>query len=78
LRGVEYPDVPSHLTARGNDLQTIVHDETDRTDFSTRLGQEVLLQRWRSAKSSNDPTRVFQFGLRQGRKRKADEDYRTC
>jgi hypothetical protein len=56
---VEYPGVLSHLTPRGNDKQTIFHDETDRTDFLTRLRREVLLQqRWRSAKSSNDPTRV--------------------
>ena len=47
-----------HLTTRGNDQQTIFHDETDRTDFLTRLGQEVLQHRWRSAKSSNDPTRL--------------------
>ncbi|OGW49113.1 MAG: hypothetical protein A2V62_02500 [Nitrospirae bacterium RBG_19FT_COMBO_58_9] len=55
----EYPGVLSHLTARGNDQQTIVHDETDRTDFLTRLGQEFLPQRRRSAKSSNGPTRVL-------------------
>ena len=48
----------SHLTARGNDQQTIVHDETDRTDFLTRLGQEIPPQQWGSAQSSNDPTRV--------------------
>jgi hypothetical protein len=54
----EYPGALYHLTARGNDQQTILHDETDRTDFLTRLGQEVLQQRRRSAKSSNDPTRV--------------------
>ena len=38
----EYPAALSHLTARGNDQQTIIHDETDRTDFLTRLGQEIL------------------------------------
>jgi hypothetical protein len=38
----EYPAALSHLTARGNDQQTIVHDETDRTDFLTRLWQEIL------------------------------------
>ena len=27
---------------RGNNQQMIFHDETDRTDFLTRLGQEVL------------------------------------
>jgi hypothetical protein len=52
---VEYPGAPFHLTARGYDQQTIVHDETDQTDFLTGLGQEVLPQRWRSAKSSNAP-----------------------
>lgn len=34
-----------HLIARGNDQQTIFHDETDLTDFLTRLKQEVLPQR---------------------------------
>ena len=33
-----------HLTARGNDQQTIFHDETDWTDFLTRLRQKVLAQ----------------------------------
>ncbi len=46
---VEYPGALSHLTARGNDQQTIVHDATDRTDFLTGLGQETLPHRWRSA-----------------------------
>ena len=55
---VEYPGALSHLTARGNDQQTIVHDETDRTDFLTRLGQEIPPQQWCSAQSSDDPTRV--------------------
>ena len=41
LRG-ESPGAFSHLTARGNDQQTIFHDETDRTDFLTRLWQEIL------------------------------------
>ena len=57
LLRVEYSGTLSHLTARSNDQPTIVHDATDRTDFLTRLGQEILPQRWRSAKSSNDPTR---------------------
>jgi len=52
-----------HLTTRGNDQQTIFHDETDRTDFLTRLRHEVLPQRWRSAKSSNDPTRLPLTGI---------------
>jgi hypothetical protein len=52
---VEYPGALSHLPARSNDQQTILHDETERTGFLTRLGQEILPQRWRSAKSSNDP-----------------------
>ncbi len=56
---VKYPGALYHLTARGNDQHTIVHDVTDRTDFLTRLGQEILPQRLRSTKSRNDPTRVF-------------------
>jgi len=55
----EYPYALAYLTARGTDQQTIVHHETDRTDFLTRLGQEILPQRRRSAKSSNDPTPVL-------------------
>ena len=55
-RRVEYPGTLFHLTARGFDQQTIVNDETDRADFSIRLGQEILPKRWCSAKSSNDPT----------------------
>ena len=39
---VKYPGTLSHLTARGNDQQTILHAETDRTDFLTRLGPEGL------------------------------------
>jgi hypothetical protein len=39
---VEYPCALDRFTARGNDQQTIVPDETDRTDFLTRLGPEVL------------------------------------
>jgi hypothetical protein len=39
---VEYPGALDHFTARGNDQQTIVHDETDRTDCVTRLGQNIL------------------------------------
>jgi hypothetical protein len=35
---VEYPGAFYHLTAHGNDQQTILHDETDREDFLTRLG----------------------------------------
>lgn len=52
---VEYSGALDHFTARGNDQQAMVHDETDRTDFLTRLGQEILSQRSRSAKASNDP-----------------------
>ena len=36
------PCLTLHLTTRGNDQQMIFHDEADRTDFLTRLGQEVL------------------------------------
>jgi hypothetical protein len=50
---VESPGALYHFTARGNDQQPIVHDETDRTDFLTRLGQEILPQRWCSAQSSS-------------------------
>ena len=39
---VEYPGALDHFTARGTDQQTIIHDETDRTDFLTRLGQKIL------------------------------------
>jgi hypothetical protein len=52
---MKYPGTLDRFTARGNDQQTIVHDATDRTDFLTGLGQEVLPQRWCSAKSSNNP-----------------------
>jgi hypothetical protein len=38
-------------------------------DFLKRLGQEVLQQRWRSAKSSNDPICVSLSVLRFTRKR---------
>ena len=55
---MEYTGTLSHLTARGNDQQTIVHAETDRADFLTRLGQEILPQRWCSAKSNNDTIRM--------------------
>jgi hypothetical protein len=39
---VEYPGALDHFTARGTDQQTIVHDETDRTDCLTRLRQKML------------------------------------
>ena len=39
---VGYPGALDRFTARGNDQQTIVHDETGRADFLTRLGQDVL------------------------------------
>lgn len=55
----EYPYTLYYLTACGTDQQTIVHNETDRTNFLTRPEQEILPQRRRSAKSSNDPTRVL-------------------
>ena len=54
---VGYPGALYDLSARSNDQQPIVHDETDRTDFLTRLGQEILPQRRRSAKSSNEVPR---------------------
>ena len=53
LLRVEYPGALDRFTAPGNDQQTIVPDETDRTDCLTRLGpdlgQETLPHRWRSA-----------------------------
>jgi hypothetical protein len=54
----ELPEHPHPLHRSGNDQQTIVHHKNDRTDFlqPERLGQDILPQRWRSAKSSNDPT----------------------
>jgi hypothetical protein len=55
---VEYPGALDHFIARGNDRRLFMMRPTDRTDFLTGLGQEVLQQRWRSAKSSNDLTRV--------------------
>lgn len=51
----EYSGALDHFTARGNDKQAMVHEETDRTDFLTQLGQEILPQRSRSVKSNNDP-----------------------
>lgn len=39
---MEHPDTLSSLTIRGINQQTIVHHETDRTDFLPRLGQEIL------------------------------------
>jgi len=39
---VEYPGALDHFTARGTDQQTIVHAETDRTDYLTRLVQNIL------------------------------------
>jgi len=70
LLRLEYSGALPHLTARGNDQQPIVHDETDRMDFLKRLGQEVLQQRWRSAKSSNDHIGVSLSVLRFTRKRR--------
>ena len=52
---VEYPGALSQLTARVNVQQTIIHDETDRADFLTGLGQEILLQRWCSANQAMTP-----------------------
>jgi hypothetical protein len=53
------PGAPYCLTTRGNDQLPIVHGETDRTDLFTRLGQDILSQRWRSAQSSTDTIHVF-------------------
>jgi hypothetical protein len=44
---VEYPGALYHLTARGNDQQTIYHDETDRQHFLKLFGHEIPQQRRR-------------------------------
>ena len=44
---VEYSDALYHLTARGNDQQTIFHDETDRQHFLKLFGHDILQQLWR-------------------------------
>ncbi|MDP3090332.1 MAG: transposase [Nitrospira sp.] len=44
---LEYPGALYHVTARGNDQQTIFHDEADRQHFVKLFGQEILQQRWR-------------------------------
>ena len=47
-------------------------------DFLKRLGQEVLQQRWRSAKSSNDHIGVSLSVLRFTRKRKNPRLQQKC
>ena len=44
---LEYPGALYHLTARGNDQQTIYHDETDRQHFLKLFGHEIPQQRRR-------------------------------
>ncbi len=44
---LEYPGACYHLTARGNEQQTIFHDDADRQQFLRLFGQEILQQRWR-------------------------------
>ena len=44
---VEYSGAFYHLTARGNNQQTIFHDETDRQHFLKLFGHETLHQRCR-------------------------------
>ena len=39
---VEYPGALYHLTARGNDQQTIFYAETDRQHFLKLFGHEIL------------------------------------
>jgi len=39
---VEYSSPLSHLTARSNNQQTILHAEPDRADFLPQLRQEIL------------------------------------
>ena len=58
---VKYPGTLSHRTARGNDQPTIVPDETDQTDFLTRLGQEGLPQRWAVQSQAMTPSVFWQL-----------------
>ena len=44
---LEYPGALYHLTARGNEQQTIFHDDVDRQQFVRLFGQEILQQHWR-------------------------------
>lgn len=44
---LEYPGALYHITARGNEQQTIFRDETDRQHFLKLFGHEILQQRWR-------------------------------
>lgn len=44
---LEYPGALYHVTARGNERQTIFQDETDRQHFLKLFGHEILQQRWR-------------------------------
>ncbi|MDZ4732776.1 MAG: transposase [Nitrospirota bacterium] len=43
---LEYPGALYHVTARGNEQHTIFHDETDRRNFLTLFGREILQQQW--------------------------------
>jgi len=44
---LEYPGALYHITARGNEQQTIFRAQTDRQHFLTLLGREILQQQWR-------------------------------
>ena len=44
---LEFPGALYHLTARGNEQQSIFHNDTDRQHFLKLLGREILQQRWR-------------------------------
>ncbi len=44
---LEYPGALYHVTARGNDHQTIFEDDTDRRHFLSLFGREILQQQWR-------------------------------
>ena len=44
---LEYPGALYHVTARGNNQQTIFQDDTDRLHFLTVFGREILQQQWR-------------------------------
>jgi len=44
---LEYPGALYHITARGNERQSIFRDESDRQQFLTFLSREVLQQGWR-------------------------------
>jgi len=44
---LEYPGACYHLTARGNEQQSIFLDDVDRQQFLRLFGYEIIQQRWR-------------------------------